>query len=183
MRKLLIAAAAILTGAGAGAAIAQPTPAAAPQPPRVFAAAGYAQPDITPGFCKTIDATQTQCVIPAMTAGRYVVIASGTSTSTAADAAQQIQISAADQACTSTRNPDAKNPWAIGVKNTLVAACAFTFVTDAPVTVQVIYRDVKATKDPKGPQVSVRRQPWTGVLSATAVQVQVNQAPAATPPR
>jgi hypothetical protein len=178
MHRLLLAAAAML--AAAGAATAQPTTPTAPQPPRVFAAAGYAQPDITPGFCKTIDASQAQCVIPAMTAGRYVVLASGTSTSTAADAAQQIQISAADQACTSTRTPDAKNPWAIGVKNTLVAACAFTIVTDAPITVQVVYRDVKATKDPRGPQVTVRREPWSGVLSATAVQVQVNQAP--TPP-
>jgi hypothetical protein len=41
-------------------------------------------------------------------------------------------------------------------------------VADAPVTVRVFYADSQATKDPKGPTVTIGALPWTGVLSAQA---------------
>jgi hypothetical protein len=181
MRNLILGAVALLAMAGAAAAQPQgaPAPQPPPSPPRVFLAAGYSQPDITPGFCRVVDPGQAQCTIPAMTAGRYLVLATGTSTATAADAAQQIQIAADDQGCTATRGADAKQPWAVGAKNTLVAACALTVISDTPVTVVVLYRDMKATKAPAGPQVSIRRVPWVGVFAAQPVQVQVNQPPPA----
>ena len=40
----------------------------------------YTHPDISADACKVIDATTIECVIPAMTAGRYQIIAAGTST-------------------------------------------------------------------------------------------------------
>jgi hypothetical protein len=174
MRNLILAVAALATGAGAASA--QPGGPAAPQappaPPRVFLAAGYTQPDITPGFCKNVDISHTQCTIPAMTAGRYIIAVSGASTATAADGAQQIIIAIGNQVCsTSTRNPDPHVPWAIGTKRTFVAACVATIITDAPLTVTAVYADSKATKDPKGPLLSVSRQPWTGFIDASPLNV------------
>jgi hypothetical protein len=170
MKTLALAAAAAFIGAGASSA--QP---AAPQPPavppRVFLAAGYGEPDITPGFCRNIDTTHTQCTIPAMTAGRYLVTVGGTSTAAAAGAVQQITIQAGDQRCTSTRNPDPQAPWAIGQKRTFYSACLITVITDVPLAVNAFYADAKATKDPRGPVLSVGRQPWVGVIAALPVQV------------
>jgi hypothetical protein len=174
MRTLMLAFAGLAAAAGSAAA-AQPTasaaPAPPPTPPRVFLAAGYTQPDITPGYCKMIDASQVQCTLPAMTAGRYFVGVAGTSTATAAGAAQQIVIQAGEQRCTSTRAPDAKAPWAVGAKRTLYSACIFTVITDTPLVITGVYLDEKATKDPKGPILSVSRQPWLGVISALPVRV------------
>ena len=175
MRTLFLAAAAVvLAGAAAAQPPSRPTPPPPPPPPtppRVFLAAGYSEPDITPGYCKNIDASQTQCTLPAMTAGRYLVAVAGTSTATAADAAQQIVIQAGDQRCTSTRQPDPNTPWAVGTKRTFYSACMFTVITDTPLTITGAYIDSKATKDPKGPIVSVNRQPWTGVLGALSLSV------------
>jgi hypothetical protein len=176
MRALALAAALALIGAAAAAAPQAPTPPAAPLPPpvppRIFLAAGYSEPDITPGFCHNIDVSHTQCTIPAMTAGRYVVAASGASTATAADAVQEIIIGVGAQPCnTSTRAPDPKNPWAVGTRRTFVAACIVTIVTDAPLTVTAVYADAKATKDPKGPLLSVSREPWPGFISTQPASV------------
>jgi len=173
MRALVIAAALALAGAGAGQA--QPAPPAPPPPPptppRVFVAAGYSEPDITPGFCHNKDASQTECTIPGMTAGRYIVAVGGTSTASSDAAVQQIVIIAGDQTCTSTRAPDPKTPWAVGTKRTFYSACVFTIITDTPLTVAAVYKDVNATKDPKGPVLSVSRQPWVGVIAATPLNV------------
>ena len=183
MRTLILAAAAML--AATGVANAQPAggPAPPPAPPRVFLAAGYSQPDITPGFCKNIDASRTQCTLPAMTAGRYLIAVAGTSTATAADAAQQIVILVGDpavdptgvQSCTSTRRPDPNAPWAVGAKRTFTSACVVTVITDTPLPITAIYADSKATKDPKGPLLSVSRRPWGGALEASALNVQQQQ--------
>jgi hypothetical protein len=138
----------------------------------VFLAAGYSEPDITPGYCRNIDVSHTQCTIPAMTAGRYIIAASGSSTATAANAVQQIIIGVGNQACsTSTRNPDPKAPWAIGTKRTFIAACVVTVVTDTPLTVTAVYGDTRATKDPKGPVLSVNRQPWPGFVNTQPANV------------
>ena len=72
MRSLVLAAAGALFLAGA--ALAQPAAPSAgppPRPPRVFAQAGYAEPDIPASACKTASAAETPCTLPAMTAGRY----------------------------------------------------------------------------------------------------------------
>lgn len=170
MQPILIAA----TILAANTAPAQPAPARPPAvaaPPKVFQQAGYAQPEIGPAACRMVSDFEAQCAVPAMTAGVYLVRAAGTSTALAADAAQQLTIVAGDQSCTSTRSPDAKAPWAAGAKRTFVSGCVFTFLTDAPLTITVVYFDAKATKDPAGPQVAVTRAPWTGVLNALPIQV------------
>ena len=172
MRAFVLAATVALAAAAAQAQPPSPAPPAPPPtPPRVFLAAGYSEPDITPGYCHNVDANQTQCTLPGMTAGRYIVAVGATSTATAADAAQQIIIVAGDQTCTSTRAPDPKTPWAVGTKRTFYSACAFTIVTYTPLTVTGIYKDANATKEPKGPVLSVSRQPWNGVLAATPLNV------------
>jgi hypothetical protein len=180
MRSLLI----VSTLLAAGVAQAAPTkPAPAPPlaaaaapaipsvPPRVFQQAGYSEPEIGGAACKVVSAGETQCVAPAMTAGVYLVQASGTSTAQAADAAQQLSIVAGDQSCTSTRGPDPKAPWAVGAKRTFASGCVFTIVTDRPLALSVVYLDAKATKDPAGPTITVTREPWAGVLNALPVSV------------
>ena len=166
MRSPIFLAAALFT---AGAAAAQPAPVVGP--PKVFQQAGYAQPEIGPGSCKTVNAGETQCAVPAMTAGVYLVRADATSTAQAAGAVQQITLVAGDQSCTSTRSPDPKAPWAVGQKRTLRSACVFTILTDAPLAITAVYLDAKATKDPSGPVLAVTRAPWTGVLGAIPVSV------------
>jgi len=172
MRILLISAAAL---ALAGAALAEPTqpasPAVPPTPPRLFAQAGYSEPAIPPSACRAVNAAQTTCAIPAMTAGRYFAKAAATSTATAAGAAQQITIVAGDQHCTATWSPDPKAPWAVGAKRTFVAGCVFSIVTDAPMSVTAVYLDEKATKDAAGPTLSIYPQAWTGALSALPVSI------------
>jgi hypothetical protein len=170
MRSPILAIAAALAALAASAATAQP----APSPPRLFAAAGYSQPEIGPSACRPVNASETRCAVPAMTAGVYLVRASATSTAQAADAAQQITIVAGDQSCTSTRSPDPKAPWPVGAKRTLMSGCVFTLLTDTPLAIAVIYLDAKAEKDPKGPQVTVTRAPWTGVLGG-AMPVSIKQ--------
>ncbi|MGH6972379.1 MAG: hypothetical protein ACREEQ_12300, partial [Caulobacteraceae bacterium] len=119
----------------------------------------------------TVSASETQCVIPAMTAGRYFARASGASTASAAAAVQQLTIAAGEESCVSTRNPDPKAPWAVGTRRAFYAGCLFTVVSDAPVTVTAVYLDAKATKDPKGPTLTVTPAPWGGVLGALPVKM------------
>jgi hypothetical protein len=166
MRSMILILAALLV---AGAATAQP--ASAVGPPKVFQRAGYAQPEIGPAACKVINAAEAQCAVPAMTAGVYLVQAHATSTAQAEGAVQQITLVAGDQSCTSTRTPDSKAPWTAGTKRTLYSACLFTIVTDAPLTINAVYLDAKAVKDPAGPAVAVTREPWSGVLGAIPVSV------------
>ena len=135
MRSLLIVSA-LLAASVAQAATPRPAPPPAPAPPapppvppRVFQQAGYSEPDIGGAACKVVNAGETQCVAPPMTAGVYLVQATGTSTALTADAAQQLTIVAGDQSCSSTRTPDPKAPWAVGAKRTFAGACVFTIVT------------------------------------------------------
>ena len=53
--------------------------------------AGYSQPEIT--RCTTTGALKASCVVPAMTAGRYAILAQASATSTAANATQGLSIS------------------------------------------------------------------------------------------
>ncbi len=138
---------------------ASPALAQALAPPRAFA--GYAQPAIPPTACKVIDTAQTQCEIPAMTAGRYLIEAAGTSSAPAVGANQALEIDVAGRQCGVGRDSAA---WKSGAR-TFRLDCEVTLLTDAPLTVKVIYADAAATKDPKGPAVNIRPLPWTGVLS------------------
>jgi len=166
MRLPILITAALLV---ASAAVAQPAPVIGP--PKVFQQAGYAQPEIGPGSCKAVNAGETRCAVPAMTAGVYLVRADAISTAQGEGAVQQITLVAGDQSCTSTRSPDPKTPWAVGAKRTFRSACVFTLLTDTPLAITAVYLDAKATKDPGGPVVTVTRAPWTGVLGAIPVSV------------
>ena len=171
MRSLLTVSTLLLATGAAPVAAAAPSAAPPPSPPRVFQQAGYSEPEIAAAACKAINAGETQCLVPAMTAGVYLVQATGTSTAQAADAAQQLTIVAADQSCSSTRTPDPKTPWPVGSKRAFASGCVFTIVTDRPLALTVVYLDAKAVKDPTGPTVTVTREPWAGVLNALPVSV------------
>src|SRR5262249_22618824 len=147
----------------AGAALAQPAPVGGL--PKLLQAQGYAQPDITPGLCKTVSAQETQCVIPQMTAGLYEIGATGTSTATAAGAQQRLVITVGAVLCNQAQtNP---NPnWAANTPKTLKVVCQANILTDSAMSVSARYADAKATKDPKGPTLAIRRLPWPGVINS-----------------
>jgi hypothetical protein len=155
MRLLALASALILSGGAV--AVAQPAP---PALPKLFA--DYGQPDITPGLCKTVSTSEVQCIIPAMTAGQYLVEATGTSTAQGPDAKQALQISVGVVPCGSGQN---NASWPSGAR-TFRLDCSVAVLTDKPLVVRVIYQDTHAIKDPRGPQLSIRRQPWEGVLTS-----------------
>jgi hypothetical protein len=171
MRSFALAAAALL--ASAGAASAQTPQASAPAVvlPHLFIQAGYYQPQISPAMCVAIDAGQTKCTLPAMTAGRYYAEASDDSTATADGAAQRIVIVAGndDRVCQATRSSDPKAPWAVGARQSLKAGCLITVVSDGPMDIRAIYADAKATRDPKGPSLTLRPVPWTGAMDVVAI--------------
>jgi len=150
---------------------AQPAPAARPAaPPPVVplprALAGYAHPDIPASSCRVETQVKTVCTIPAMTAGRYVITASGTSTATADGAGQAVVLIVGGRACgRADRRGTAQSPWASGRK-TLTVACDVMILTDRPLEVIVNYADDKATRDPRGPTLKIDRAPWDGVMSA-----------------
>jgi hypothetical protein len=130
--------------------------------PRMFA--GYSQPAIGPDACKARNASETDCVIPAMTAGRYLIEATGISSAPGAGASQVLQIQVAGSQCGVGRD---NAPWQTGSR-AFHLDCEVVFAADQPVMVKVIYADAQATKDPKGPAVTIRPLPWTGVLSTEA---------------
>jgi hypothetical protein len=172
MRSVLLAAMAAVALVGAAQAATPPAPQPIPTPPRVFTMAGYTEPVIPASSCKVVSATETQCLIPAMTAGRYLADATGVSTATADGAGREIAIVAGDHHCTLTYTADPKKPWAVGQKHAFHVGCVFSIVTDTAMTITVVYADGKATKDPAGPQLTVTPQPWAGVLNAVAVTFQ-----------
>jgi hypothetical protein len=148
-------------------------------PPRGFP--GYAHPDVTAAMCRVINTAQTQCILPAMTAGRYVIEAVGVSTAVTPlppaapapavrgaaapakpqGAAQALTIVAGDRVCGRAESPT----WTSGV-HALRFNCEIAIVSDTPFAITVVYADVNATKDARGPGLSIRRLPWDGVLSA-----------------
>lgn len=156
MRFMALAAA---SSAVAAATAASAQPATTPLP---HAFAGYTQPAIGPGLCKVVSPGETQCVIPAMSAGRYVIEAAGTSTAAGAAPQQALEIVVGDSSCGLGRN---SKTWPTG-RRTFRLSCEVRVVADAPITVRALYADAQATKDPKGPALVVRALPWDGVLSS-----------------
>lgn len=144
---------------------AAPAPAAPLGPPRAFQ--GYSQPDIGATYCRAVNPGQTTCTLPAMTAGRYLVKASGTSTATGPGASQKLAVLVGSRNCgVAERKPTPQTPWASGAK-TIRLNCEIMVLTDRPLPVTVIYADAKATKAPSGPALSLERLPWEGVLTTT----------------
>lgn len=150
-----------------------PAPPASPVgPPRVFANSGYTQPDITPGLCQNLNPGSTRCTIPAFTAGRYVIETSGTSGAPRANARQALQILIIDgntgRQCGTAQSNQA---WTTGSR-TIRLNCAVTLVTDRTLIVQVNYADENATRDNRGPTLTIRRLPWDGIVESAAFSPQ-----------
>jgi hypothetical protein len=171
MRILILAAAIATLGASAPAAqtpTARPAAPAVPAeplgPPRAFV--GYTQPDIGASACRMINPGQTACTIPGMTAGRYLIEASGTSTANTAGALQKLTIIVGSTGCgTADRRPTPTNPWPAGTAKTIRLQCEVEILTDRPLTVTAVYADDKATRSGTGPTLVVKRLAWDGVLS------------------
>ena len=173
MRTLAFAA---LLLAAAGLAHAAPTKPGAeaptappPGPPKVFVDEGYAQPDITPGMCSNISPKETRCVIPGMTAGDYLILASGASTATAAGAVQGIGIQLGNTPCNQAKSKntgEGSKPWLIGTSQTIRVLCEVKVLSDRELVVHAIYADDHATADAKGPNLSLRRLPWVPFIWA-----------------
>ena len=156
MQSATAAVAALVAALVTGPVLAQtPTP-AAPMP----GFPGYGHPAIGPGDCRVLNPSQAQCVIPARTAGRYLVDVAGTSTATAAGALQEIVIGGRTWQCAQATN---HAPWATGSR-TFHVQCVINVLTDEPLTVNALYRDSNATKDPKGPVLTIATVPWNGIL-------------------
>lgn len=153
----------LATALAAGPGLAQPAGGAGPPanfaPPRAYD--GYSQPEIT--GCETTGVNRRECTAPAMTAGRYLVVAAGSATSNGANSAQSLVITLGGAACFAARSPTFT-----GVKG-LRGACEANLLTDKPLVIAALYSVQSGTPDPKGPQLVVRRLPWNGVVEAHAV--------------
>ena len=128
--------------------------------PRAFA--GYAQNTVPADACRAVTAAEVRCEIPAMTAGRYLIEAAGTSSAPGAGANQAIEIDIGGRQCGGGRNA---SPWKSGAR-TFRVDCEAILLADTATSVRVVYADAQATKDPKGPIVTIRPLPWAGVLAA-----------------
>ena len=133
--------------------------------------AGYSQPEITQ--CTTTGALKASCVVPAMTAGRYAILAQASATSTAANATQGLSISLNGVPCVTLKS----TPFT-GKKGVPPLVCRVTFLTDEPLTITATYSVENATPDPAGPRLVVRRAPWNGVLEASGGALPPRPAPA-----
>lgn len=153
------------------AALAAGAPPAAPADHTPAVYADYGHPEVTADNCQAKDPGHTICYIPGKTAGRYLVEAQGTSTAKGPDATQTLMLGGAGWACNravTTRKGD----WTSGAR-TLQVACVINVLSDAPLAVEAVYTDADATRDPKGPVVTIRPLPWSGVLDVTGFQVGV----------
>jgi len=146
--------------------------AAAPAAPANFtlprAYDGYAQPEIT--NCTTTGALKRECVVPAMTAGRYLVVAVGKATSTGADATQTLAITLNGAPCIATK------PASFTGDKSLDLACEVHFLADQPITVAAVYAVHSATPEAAGPKLVLQRLPWSGVMEAHPVALRAAKA-------
>ena len=137
-------------------------------PPRAFA--GYTQPEIGAAACRVVSQTKTVCVIPAMTAGRYQVVATSTATATTPPAGQTsvqaLEVNLGQRNCgRAERRGSTENPWPSGAQS-VAAVCEFTIVTDRPIEIAAVNGTANATPNPKGPTIRVERLPWDGILAS-----------------
>lgn len=175
MHPTLMTAALSLTLAATAAAAQTPVSDAPAAPAAVFtepqAYSAYSQPDITQ--CQTTGALERACTVPAMTAGRYAIIAAGMATSTAADATQAMQIKLGDQVCAASKAIP------LSGKKGLRLVCAVNFLTDQPINVTATYSLHNATADAGGPRLGFRRLAWNGVVDSQGAIVVLNPGAAA----
>ena len=173
-QMLIIAVTAALGATGAMAKDNPDTPAAAAPEislPRLYSA--YAQPAISD--CRAISPLQRECTVPAMTAGRYLVEAAASATSTATGATQSLTIKLGQAPCVATR------PAPFTGKEGLRVGCEVNFLTDNPLTVSAVYETHAGTPDPKGPQLVLRPIPWNGVVEARGILFRAKANPPAKP--
>jgi len=154
------------------AATASAAPAPAPNYPLPQAYSAYTQPDVTE--CKSAGPLERDCTVPAMTAGRYLIAAATSATSTQSDATQSLMIKLGDAPCVATK------PVAFTGKKGLRLGCVVTLLTDQPIIVSAVFSTHDATPNADGPQLILRRLPWTGIVQAAGVTFR--SAPAPTSP-
>jgi hypothetical protein len=148
------------------------TPAAPANFTLPHAYAGYSQPEITQ--CATASPLRSSCTAPAMTAGRYVILARASATATGAGATQTLSIELNGQSCASVKS----NPFT-GTKGVPPVFCQVTFLTDTPLTITADFSVENATPDPAGPHLVIRRAQWSGVIDARGGALAPRPAPAA----
>lgn len=166
------AALSLILAAGAAAAQAPARPAAPANFNLPHAYAGYSQPEISQ--CSSAGPLRASCTVPAMTAGRYVILAQASATSTGANATQTLAILINGQSCAGLKS----NAFT-GKKSLPPLVCQVTLLTDEPLTINAAFQVANATPDPAGPHLIIRRQPWNGVIDARGGAVPPR--PAATP--
>lgn len=162
--------AALALAALASAGAAPPTPADT----SLAAFAGYSHPEVTADNCKSKDASQTICYIPAKTMGRYLIVVEAKATASGPGAVQAIAISGQGWSCGQRQTK--KGDWASGPR-TLIAQCIVSVLNDTALPVVALQGVTTATMDPAGPRVAIRRIPWNGVLEAGDFQVALKAAP------
>src|SRR5579871_1215011 len=167
MKSILLASALML----ALAATAQAASAPPPNFPLPQAYGSYSQPDITQ--CHSSGPLERDCTVPAMTAGRYLIVAATSATATQSDATQAVMIKLDDAPCAATR------PAPFTEKKGLRIGCIVSLLTDRPIVVTAVFTTHDANPSPDGPKLVFRRLPWLGVVQAEAVAFR--GAPAAAP--
>jgi hypothetical protein len=120
----------------------------------------YRHPAIPASACRLVNAGRKDCVIPAMTAGRYLIQATGSSMSMGPKARQQLTIIVANRACAKIAN---FTPWT-GTTRGVTATCEVSILSDEPVVISIVYADSQALKVASGPAVIIERGRWNGVL-------------------
>jgi hypothetical protein len=153
------------------AATAQAAPAAPPSYPLPQAYSAYAQPDVTQ--CQSAGPQERDCTVPAMTAGRYLIVAVTDATSTQADATQSLTIKLDDAPCVASR------PVPFTGKKGVRLGCVVNLLTDRPIVVAAVLATHDATPNADGPKLVFQRLPWTGIVQASAVSF---RAPSASTP-
>jgi hypothetical protein len=164
---LLIAAVSLALAAAVQAAPAAPPNYSLPQ-----AYNAYTQPDVTQ--CQSTGPLERDCTVPAMTAGRYLIVAATDATSAKDDATQSLTIKLGEAPCVTTR------PVAFTGKKGLRLGCVVNLLTDQPIVVAAVFATHDATPSSDGPKLVFQRLPWTGIVQANPVTFR--GAPAAAAP-
>lgn len=170
LRAIPRACIAIVLAAAAGASPAKAqtaAPAAVPPatPAWLSGLPGYKHPEVTTSACKLVNSGRRDCVIPGMTAGRYLIRASGASMPVGAAPRQQLTIVVDNRNCAQAFDATV---WT-GKVRTITTTCEITILSDLPTVVSIVYADLQALKAAGGPEVTFQRLRWSGVLQMREV--------------
>jgi hypothetical protein len=144
----------------------------APSYPLPQAYNAYSQPDVTD--CASTGPLERHCTVPAMTAGRYLIMAVSSATATQPDATQTLAIKMGAAPCAQSR------PAPFSGKKGLRLGCIVSLLTDKPIVVSAVFETHDGTPSEDGPKLVLQRLPWTGVVESAAVAF---RAPAAAAPK